>query len=41
MIIIQQTLSSCVKHTEIFYEAIDFKNSYWLAYEVDGKKLEK
>lgn len=32
-------LSSCVKHTEIFYEAIDFKNSYWLAYEVDGKKI--
>lgn len=33
------TLSSCVKHTETFYETIDFRNSYWLAYEVDGKKI--
>lgn len=32
-------LSSCVKHTDIIYETIDFRNSYWLAYEVDGKKI--
>lgn len=32
-------LCSCVKHTEIIYDAIDFRNSYWLAYEVNGKKI--
>lgn len=32
-------LSGCVKHTDIIYETIDFRNSYWLAYEVDGKKI--
>ena len=32
-------LGSCVKHTDIIYETIDFTNSYWLAYEVDGKNI--
>lgn len=35
LIILILTLSSCTKHTEIVYESIDFRDSYWLAYEVD------
>ena len=32
LIILILTLSSCTKHTEIVYESIDFRDSYWLAY---------
>ena len=41
LIILILTLSSCTKHTEIVYESIDFRDSYWLAYEVDDKKIEE
>lgn len=39
LIILILTLSSCTKHTEIVYESIDFRDSYWLAYQKESKKL--
>ena len=34
-------LSSCSKHIEIISEFIDLTDSYWMAYEIDNKELNK